>query len=1096
MAAPKLHLDPNTSHFRVEGYNHAEPFSSFLPGIAGKWGIPTWCFYVNRGQAIASFGVRDKDGQILEFQSFNQACMRIDREGFRTFLRVGDKSVHEPFSRDASARVQQTMDIAPGELTLFEHDPTTGLDVEVSYFGLPNLRVAGLVRVLRIKNTKKKSVRLDYVDGLVRILPFGLDRARIKGIPRHIEGMMGVVERGGAAIYRLKQTADDSEQVGLLEAGHFYLRVGHDDSKGLIVDPEVLFGEPFNVEHPARFAQGGARGVLSQPQYWENKTPAAMHAETRTLEPGGEITLASVFGYAARDMDLDALIAKARHPSFLDKKREENRRIIEEIADHAFTVSSSPELDAYSRQDFLDNVIRGGMPETFECQSGKSSVYVYSRQNGDLERDYHFFVLEPTYLSQGTGHYRSVLQNRRTDAWFFPETEDVNLRTFLGLIQLDGYNPLEVLGLSYRITDHAAAEAWADKRVDDARARSELLSWMQEGYSPGELVMRLEDLTGLEPERRTATLDEVLAFSEENEVGGLHESFWVDHWHYNVDLLEVLLMVYPDRLDDLLCGASRYGFFDDPDVIVPRSQRAVNVGGKIRSYGAVKRDAEKAAIIAARAEHRYAVRAGYGQGEIYRTSLLGKLLTIVVNRLATLDPEGTGIEMEAGKPGWNDSMNGLPGLFGSGLSETLELARTVHLLLGWLGKVKNARTRALPLFEELVDFMRDLEPVLKTRLGARSKHASLGYYDEANRIKEAYRERTRLGVSGNEVRVPIRELCTFLSTARDMLDRIFTGKNKAKVVAKNGVPYTYFVNDVTDYEPTGDKNHLGHPTVVPHYFQQRPVKLFLEGAVHWMKHRRDEAKSVYDAVIRSPLYDRKLKMYKSCENMRGESPELGRAVGAYPRGWIENESIYLHMEYKYLLEVLRAGLCDEFWKDAERALIPFMDPAVYGRSTLEGASFIVSSAYADPRLHGRAFQPRLSGITCEYLHMWVLAVAGEAPFTLDRQGKLELALEPRLPGWLFTTEETRREYFDPRDGWTELTIPENSFAFKFLGRTLVVYENEKRKNTFGRTGAKPKGFTLSYRNGRSFKVNGKSVPARHARAVRNGEVSRIDVTLR
>ena len=130
MAAPKLHLDPNTSHFRVEGYNHAEPFSSFLPGIAGKWGIPTWCFYVNRGQAIASFGVRDKDGQILEFQSFNQACMRIDREGFRTFLRVGDKSVHEPFSRDASARVQQTMDVAPGELTLFEHDPTTGLDVE------------------------------------------------------------------------------------------------------------------------------------------------------------------------------------------------------------------------------------------------------------------------------------------------------------------------------------------------------------------------------------------------------------------------------------------------------------------------------------------------------------------------------------------------------------------------------------------------------------------------------------------------------------------------------------------------------------------------------------------------------------------------------------------------------------------------------------------------------------------------------------------------------------------------------------------------------------------------------------------------------
>ena len=45
-------------------------------------------------------------------------------------------------------------------------------------------------------------------------------------------------------------------------------------------------------------------------------------------------------------------------------------------------------------------------------------------------------MLEPTYLSQGTGHYRSVLQNRRTDTWFFPEVGDANLVTFLGLVAL------------------------------------------------------------------------------------------------------------------------------------------------------------------------------------------------------------------------------------------------------------------------------------------------------------------------------------------------------------------------------------------------------------------------------------------------------------------------------------------------------------------------------------------------------------------------------------------------------------------------------------------------------------------------------------
>ncbi len=30
-------------------------------------------------------------------------------------------------------------------------------------------------------------------------------------------------------------------------------------------------------------------------------------------------------------------------------------------------------------------------------------------------------------------------------------------------------------------------------------------------------------------------------------------------------------------------------------------------------------------------------------------------------KFSTLDPHGMGVEMEGGKPGWNDAMNGLPG---------------------------------------------------------------------------------------------------------------------------------------------------------------------------------------------------------------------------------------------------------------------------------------------------------------------------------------------------------------------------------------------------------------------------------------------------
>ncbi len=1096
MSAPHSHLDTATGHFVFENYNWDVPHSNFLPGIAGKWGVPVWCYTVNRGQCVASFGVRDKDGQILEFYSFNKACMRIEREGFRTFVRLGDKQVYEPFRRSEDKRITQTMTVAPGEITLREVNPSLGLEFEVVYFGLPGERVAGLVRVLTVRNLKKKERRIDLIDGLPRILPFGLDQSRIKGIPRHVEGMMGASARGGAAVYRLKQTANDSEQVGSVEGGNFYLRVGFDEPRGLIVDPEAVFGEPFNYETPRRFAASGSRGVLASEQFWENKTPAAMTAQPVALKAGGEASLSCIYGYAASERDLDTIIARSRRSSFIDDKRQDNRRTIEEVADHAFTVSASPQFDAYSRQDFLDNVIRGGMPMTLQLKDRRSAFYLYSRQNGDLERDYHAFLLDPTYLSQGTGHYRSVLQNRRTDTWFFPDVEATNLRTFMNLIQLDGYNPLEVLGTTYRISDAKAANAWAERRLDNAKQRGELLAWMQKGFSPGDLIMRLEDSINLEADRRTSTLDEVLAFCDECEVGALHEGFWVDHWHYNVDLLEVVLMVYPDRIDELLLGDKSYTYFDDPDVVLPRRSRTVSVGGKIRNYGSVLRDPEKLELIAGRETDPYVVRADCGSGQIYRTSLLTKLLTIVVNRLATLDATGTGVEKEAGKPGWNDSMNGLPGLFGSGLSETLELARSVRFLRRALPRLKGGRTRTVSVFSELAEFLRGVEPAMQKRSGSRSKHAALTYWNEVNDLKESYREKTRLGVSGREERISVREVSEFLSVADEFLERIFTGRNRSKVMSKGGVPFTYFVNDVTDHEPTGEENHLGLPTAVPLYFEQRPVKLFLEGPVHWMKHRKEDALAVYEAVRKSPLFDRKLKMYKSCENMRGETPELGRAVGAYPRGWIENESIYLHMEYKYLLEILRSGLSEQFWKDAEKALVPFMDPSVYGRSILEGASFIVSSAFAQSSLHGRAFQPRLSGITCEFLHMWIIAVAGEHPFRLDRQGKLEMALEPRLPGWLFTEHETRREYHDFRDGWTEIAIPANSFAFKLLGRTLVVYANKNRKNTFGSGAGRPRSYELSYRNGRRSTVNGKILPARHARAVRNGDVSRIDVVLR
>ncbi len=57
----------DTNKFVIKNYDKQKTFASFLPGVAGKMGIPLWAYYVNRGHGICSFGVSDTASPILDF---------------------------------------------------------------------------------------------------------------------------------------------------------------------------------------------------------------------------------------------------------------------------------------------------------------------------------------------------------------------------------------------------------------------------------------------------------------------------------------------------------------------------------------------------------------------------------------------------------------------------------------------------------------------------------------------------------------------------------------------------------------------------------------------------------------------------------------------------------------------------------------------------------------------------------------------------------------------------------------------------------------------------------------------------------------------
>ena len=216
-----------------------------------------------------------------------------------------------------------------------------------------------------------------------------------------------------------------------------------------------------------------------------------------------------------------------------------------------------------------------------------------------------------------------------------------------------------------------------------------------------------------------------------------------------------------------------------------------------------------------------------------------------------------------------------------------------------------------------------------------------------------------------------------------------------------------------------------------------------------MRSEADPAKvrSMHEKVLNSDLFDRKLRMFKVNASLESEGYEIGRSR-AFPAGWLENESIWLHMEYKYLLELARKGLHTEYFAAARDALVFNLDPQTYGRSILENSSFICSSAYYDASKHGQGFYARLSGSTAEFIHIWLMMVVGATPFGVDASGALTLTFAPAIPGDYFTKDAERVPCVDQHGAPGTLDVPANAFAFKLLGQIPVLYTNRARVDTF------------------------------------------------
>jgi len=236
----------------LRNYDVQKPMSNFLAGIGGLWGVPMWVFIVNRGQAITSFGLRNKDGGIAGFQTAERAYQATPFLGFRTFVkgqrvqRTGATPSsssssssttrtcwqYQPFFPDADTGTviqsetisidgtagtvgvkasvvnsdlgdspvppQRTRNMHTGknEIEIIENEPTLGLKTNILYYTTTDEDFPALVRKVTFTNTGDGSLELEVLDGLAKLFPSGLTYGALNTMGRTLEAWMRVYNAG------------------------------------------------------------------------------------------------------------------------------------------------------------------------------------------------------------------------------------------------------------------------------------------------------------------------------------------------------------------------------------------------------------------------------------------------------------------------------------------------------------------------------------------------------------------------------------------------------------------------------------------------------------------------------------------------------------------------------------------------------------------------------------------------------------------------------------------------------------------------------------------------------------------------------------
>lgn len=956
--------------FVIKSFDKAKGFSSFLPAIAGVKGKPLWLFYTNIGQCVGGVGVDNKDTPMMPFDSYRKARKEIPINGFRTFIKI-DGVLYTPFFL-TNSKVIRNMYIEKTSFTIEEIYPSL-YKYEITYSTISNKPFPGLIRHIKITNLSDKQHQFEVIDGANVFLPCAISNYAYHLMNTLASAYCLTYPNDNKPFFNFKEPESDSATVKVSSKGNGYFYIDENNKVlDVIYDNRLIFGQDDANIEPLNLLEKDFKDLNLINQTKENRLTSAYSVNFFSLEKNETYCFAGLFSHAQNLEEYNHNIQDLKYEDLVNFM-EETKQLVDSLLPSNIRTSNKI-FDEYIAQSILDNNLRGGFPTVL----GKDKLYyVFSRKHGDMERDYNDFSVPCQYYSSGPLNFRDVNQNRRSDLYFVNELYDYNLYIFFSLVQLDGYNPLIVKPSTYTY----------DKDISNLGVKID--SKLLEKYTPGKLMEALLN-SGLDEEQVDGVFYQILTDSKENIEADYKEGYWSDHFVYNLDLLTNFASIYPDKMGEVLFD-KKYKYFDSPVEVNPRDERYCYLdNGAIRQYGAINHHPVN--------DHSSMFKKDK-EGKCIISTLLEKIIHLCLVKFASLDYRQIGLEMESERPGWNDAFNGLPGLLASSTCESLELLRLIDFITPYLIEFKEKEVELLlPQYHLFIGLKDRLTSLINNEI------SSFDYWDKVNLLKDDFRKEVYGQLSSETKVISIKEVLDLFNQMSNLINTNL----KSEKEKNNGLLPSYFINIPTKYEVLDELNHLGYKKVFIQEFSYKILPLSLEGIARSMKNKGFYDYHTYSLVNASELKDKKLSIYRTSEPLDNESYEIGR-IRLFSKGWLERESSFLHMDYKYILGFLKANLYDVFFEEIKTNLVPFMDPEIYGRSTLENVSFIVPSNFIDSEYHGSGQFARLTGANAEVIDMFYHLAVGENLFKYENK-ELSLNIHPKFA----------KEFFDDNN---EITFP-------------------------------------------------------------------------